>query len=112
MSNALKYKGYTARVDFNADDGLFVGQVLGIIDDISFHGESVRELEKALHAAINHYIADCKSTGREPLKPASGHLMLRVPPETHAAAMIAAQASGKSLNQWAAEAISKAASEG
>lgn len=112
MSNGLKYKGYTARVDFDADDGLFVGQVLGITDDISFHGESVRELEKAFRAAIKHYIADCKSTGREPLKPASGKLLLRVPPETHAAAMIAAQASGKSLNQWAAEAISKAASEG
>lgn len=31
--------------------------------------------------------------------------MLRVPPEDHTAASIAAQAAGKSLNQWAAEAL-------
>jgi len=35
--------------------------------------------------------------------------MLRVPPEVHAAAAIAAKASGKSLNQWAAEALEHAA---
>ncbi|HEX9877480.1 MAG TPA: type II toxin-antitoxin system HicB family antitoxin [Gammaproteobacteria bacterium] len=107
--NAMQYKGYTTRVDFHAQDKVFVGRVLGIADRITFHGSSVRELEKEFHAAINHYIADCEATGREPLKPASGKLMLRIPPETHAAAAIAAQAAGKSLNQWAAEAISRAA---
>ncbi|MDY7548822.1 toxin-antitoxin system HicB family antitoxin [Glaciimonas sp. CA11.2] len=35
--------------------------------------------------------------------------MLRVPPEVHASASIAAQASGKSLNQWASEALARAA---
>jgi len=34
--------------------------------------------------------------------------MLRVPPEVHAAASIAAQAAGKSLNQWAAEVLARA----
>jgi predicted HicB family RNase H-like nuclease len=105
----MKYKGYRARIDYHTEDKVFVGRVLGIADQISFHGSSVRELEKEFHAAISHYLADCKATGREPLKPASGKLMLRVPPETHAAAAIAAQAAGKSLNQWAAEAISRAA---
>lgn len=109
MSSVMKYKGYLARIDFSDDDGVFVGQVLGIADDISFHGESVRELRKVFRDAINHYITDCKATGREPLRPASGKLMLRVPPETHKAAAIAARAAGKSLNQWAAEAISRAA---
>ncbi|WP_248280669.1 toxin-antitoxin system HicB family antitoxin [Aromatoleum aromaticum] len=34
--------------------------------------------------------------------------MLRVPPEVHGAALVAAQASGKSLNQWATEVIQRA----
>ena len=34
--------------------------------------------------------------------------MLRVPPELHRAALIKAQASGKSLNQWAVETLAKA----
>lgn len=109
MSNAMKYKGYAARIEFNEDDGVFVGRVLGIADHISFHGESVRELTSAFQEAIDHYIADCNATGREPLKPASGKLLLRVPPETHAAAAVAAQAAGKSLNQWAADALTRAA---
>jgi len=47
--------------------------------------------------------------GRKPFKPASGKLMLRVSPETHAKALTVAKALGKSLNQWAAEVLDKAA---
>ncbi|MFZ4625000.1 MAG: toxin-antitoxin system HicB family antitoxin [Rhodoferax sp.] len=35
--------------------------------------------------------------------------MLRVAPEIHRAALIAAQASGQSLNQWAAQVLQNAA---
>jgi predicted HicB family RNase H-like nuclease len=35
--------------------------------------------------------------------------MLRISPETHAKALTVARASGKSLNQWAAEVLEKAA---
>lgn len=111
MTNVLKHKGYTARIEFDAEDELFVGHVLGIADRISFHGESVAELTKAFHAAIHHYLEDCQITGREPLKPASGRVLLRISPEIHAAANVAAQASGKSLNQWAADAIASAAND-
>lgn len=111
MTNVIKYLGYTARIEFDAEDEVFVGHVLGIVDRISFHGESVSELTGAFHVAIDHYLDDCRATGREPLKPASGRVLLRIPPEVHTAASIAAQASGKSLNQWAADAIARAASE-
>ena len=50
-----------------------------------------------------------RHAGREPQKPASGRLMLRVPPEVHAAAVRAATGHGKSLNQWAAEIFAKEA---
>jgi predicted HicB family RNase H-like nuclease len=35
--------------------------------------------------------------------------MLRVPPEVHGAAIVAAQAAGKSLNQWATDVLEEAA---
>lgn len=109
MMNAMSYKGYTARIEFDPRDEVFVGRVLGIVDSITFHGATVAELTKDFHGAINHYLADCAATGRAAQKPASGKLMLRIPPEVHTAATIAAQAAGKSLNQWAAEALKKAA---
>jgi len=109
MMNVMTYKGYKARIEFDPRDNIFVGRVLGIEDSISFHGATVAELKEHFAAAINHYLADCKATGRKPEKPASGKLMLRIPPEVHAKALIMAKASGKSLNQWASELLSKAA---
>ena len=76
---------------------------------ISFEGQTVAQLTQDFHNAVDFYIADCAKTGREPLKPASGKLMLRVAPEIHSAALIAAQAHGVSLNQWAAKVLQEAA---
>jgi len=109
MMNVMTYRGYKARVEFDPRENIFVGRVLGIEDGISFHGETVADLKENFASAINHYLADCKTTGRKPEKPASGKLMLRIPPEIHAKALVMAQARGKSLNQWATEVLAKAA---
>lgn len=109
MMNAMTYKGYTARVEFDPRDNIFWGKVLGIIDSITFEGETVADLTQDFHNAIDHYLKDSEATGRPAQKPASGKLMLRVPPEVHGSALIAAQAAGKSLNQWAAEVLANAA---
>lgn len=109
--NSMTYRGYTARIDFDERDALLVGRVLGLPDTVrvSFHGESAAELTEDFHRAVDFYIEECAATGRAPVKPASGKLMLRVPPEVHQAALIAAQASGSSLNQWAAKVLAEAA---
>ena len=107
--NTMTYKGYTARIDFDERDNIFVGRVLGLRAIISFHGETVSELRSEFQAAIDDFLQDCEEQGVNPEKPASGKLMLRVPPEVHGAALVAAQASGKSLNQWAAEVLKQAA---
>jgi predicted HicB family RNase H-like nuclease len=52
-----------------------------------------------------------RKTESPPQKRYSGKLMLRVPPEVHAAVAMAAEVSGKSINQWAAEALANAASK-
>lgn len=107
--NAMTHKGLTARIEFDERDGIFVGRVLGVRDIIGFHGETVAELRKACAAAIDDYLDDCREHGIDPKRPASGKLMLRVPPEVHADALRAAELSGKSLNQWAGEVLRKAA---
>ena len=107
--NIMKYKGYTARIEFDDSDNIFVGRVLGVRAIIGFHGETVEELRNDFEAAIDFMLEDCKARGVSPEKPASGKLMLRVPPEVHAAALVSAQATGKSLNQWATEVLANAA---
>jgi predicted HicB family RNase H-like nuclease len=110
VKNVMTYKGYKAHIEFDQRDNIFMGKIVGIADSITFHGETVKELRADFEAAVDHYIADCKATGRRPLKAASGKIMLRVSPDVHARALATAKTSGKSLNQWAEEIIDKAAS--
>ena len=107
--NTMTYKGYTARIEYDERDNIFAGRILGIRTIISFHGETVAQLRAEFELAIKDYLADCKEQGVHPEKPASGKLLLRVPPEIHGRALVAAQAAGKSLNQWATEVLQQAA---
>ena len=107
--NTMSYNGFAARVEFDAEDRLFVGHVAGIRDIVGFHGESVAELEAAFREAVDDYIAACKKLGQTPDKPYSGRVMLRLPPEVHARASAAAQVQGLSFNQWAAQVLDTAA---
>jgi predicted HicB family RNase H-like nuclease len=99
--NMMKYRGDTARI--------FVGHLAGIQDIVGFHGTTVDELEAAFHESVDNYIAISEETGRPAQKPYSGRLMLRVPSDVHAAVATAAQVRGKSINQWAADTLKKAA---
>jgi predicted HicB family RNase H-like nuclease len=104
----MNYKGYAARIEYSDEDGCFIGHIAGIKDVIGFHAESVNELRMAFKEAVDDYLATCAKAGRAPQKPYSGKLMLRVPPEVHARAAMMAEAHGMSINQWAADVLSKA----
>jgi predicted HicB family RNase H-like nuclease len=106
--NTLTYKGYAARIDFDAEDRLFVGRIAGINDIVGFHGDSVDELTAAFEEAVDDYLASCAKIGKSPEKPYSGKVMFRIRPEIHARAALAAQLAGKSLNQWAEDVLEKA----
>jgi predicted HicB family RNase H-like nuclease len=103
----MTYKGYTARIEYGEEDGCLIGRVLGIRDIITFHGNSVKEMQRAFMEAIDFYL----ETEANPQKPFSGKFNLRIPPELHAKASLKAEESGKSLNQWVSEAIDKALTE-
>lgn len=106
--NSMTYQGYTARIEYDERDDIFVGRILGIRAIISFHGQTVDELRRKFQHAVDDYLAECSEKGVDPAKPASGKLLLRVSPEIHGRAMVVAQASGKSLNQWVAEVLERA----
>jgi predicted HicB family RNase H-like nuclease len=108
MMNTMAYKGYTARIEYDPRDEIFVGRVLGIEDRITFHGVTVGTLRRDFRAAIDHYLGDCATRGRSPQKPYSGKILLRVAPEVHARAALTAEAQNKSLNQWVAEVLARA----
>ncbi len=61
---------------------------------------------------VDDYVETCAKIGKEPQKPYSGRVMFRVDPEVHRKAALAAELSGKSLNQWAEEVLDHAARRG
>ena len=105
----MSYKGYSARVEYDDADGIFTGRIAGIRDGVGFHADSVAELREAFHEAVEDYLETCARIGKEPQKAFSGQMMFRVNPELHRRAAVAAELSGKSLNQWAEEVLNRAA---
>ena len=103
----LNYKGYTGRVEFDDEAGIFHGEVLDLRDVVTFQGRSVDELEQAFRDSIDDYLDFCAERGEEPDKPFSGRLMLRLPPELHRKAYVHAQREGKSLNQWISDRLAE-----
>lgn len=107
--NGMTYKGYAARIEYRDEDACFVGHLVGIRDVVGFHGDSVDELRIAFEEAVDDYLETCEKLGRSPQKCCSGRLMLRVPPQVHAAVAAAAELNGKSINQWATDVLAGAA---
>ena len=108
MNTLKKYRGYLCTIEFDTEDRILVGRVIGIRDGINFHGTSIDELETAFHESIDDYLEICKKLEQQPNKPYSGRLMLRIPTELHAAVAAAAASGGKSINQWAASVLDEA----
>ena len=105
----MNYKGYRATVAYDDEAGIFHGEVIGTRDVITFEGTSVEQLRKEFRFSIDDYLTVCAERGRQPDKPFSGKIPLRVAPKVHRAATAAARAAGKSLNAWLAETVEQAA---
>ena len=104
----MEYKGYFAKVEFDDDDNIFHGEVINLRDVITFEGETVRELKQAFQDSVDDYLDFCDKRGEDPEKPYSGKFVVRVEPEIHKNITIEARKTGKSLNVWVSDAISKA----
>lgn len=103
--NTMEYKGYGGSVEFSREDGILFGRVLGIRHVIDYEGESVGELERDFHHAVDSYLSVCKEEGIRPEKPCSGKLLLRLPPEVHAGLVHVAETTGRSANQLVVDAV-------
>ncbi|WP_342310561.1 type II toxin-antitoxin system HicB family antitoxin [Burkholderia pyrrocinia] len=100
MTNTISYKGFYARVEFDRVEQSFVGRVVGVLDRITFRGDTVASLIANFHSAIERHIEFCTKTRRPPMKTATGHLSLKIDPQLHEAVAIAAALDGQGLSQW------------
>lgn len=108
MNNTMKYKGYVGSVEFSEEDALFFGKVLGVRALISYEGENARNLVEDFHSAVDDYLELCAAEGVEPEKAYKGSFNVRISPELHKKAAIAAMAKQISLNRFVEESIVRA----
>lgn len=103
--NVLKYKDYIGSVEYSAPDECFFGKIIGVSDLVTFEGESVTSLKKAFAEAVDDYLAMCRETGKEAQKTYKGSFNIRISPELHKEAAVAANMQGITLNALVEKAI-------
>ena len=109
MKNVIEIEGHKAVVSFDPEIGMISGEFLGLSGGADFYARSVKALESEGRKSLEVYLALCKEKGVDPHRAFSGKFNVRLDPRTHQAAVIAAAADNKSLNEWVAEAIEAAA---
>ena len=105
----FEYKDYVGHVTFDDEAEIFHGDVINTRDVITFQGKSVAELKKAFKDSVNDYLDFCKERGESPERPFSGTFNLRLDPELHRQAYVAAKKEHMSLNSWVKKAIEERA---
>ncbi|MDH3349602.1 MAG: toxin-antitoxin system HicB family antitoxin [Desulfobulbaceae bacterium] len=97
----MNHKGYYAKVEFGPEDHIFVGLLLASVMLSVFMGNpSQNSNQPFVRQLITTWQPETK-LDKSQTKPYSGNLMLRIPAEIHVAVAAAAEANGKSINQWA-----------
>ena len=108
MNNTMEYKGYIGSVEFSEEDALFYGKVLGIRALISYERTNAAELVADFHGAVDDYLELCAQSGTEPEKAYKGSFNVRISPELHKQAVIAAMSHNMSLNSFVETSIQQA----
>lgn len=107
--NTMVINGYQAVIAFDPEIQMFRGEFVSLNGGADFYASDVEGLKREGEVSLRIFLEACERRGIEPRKQFSGKFSLRLDPDTHEAAAIAAAAHGQSLNQWAAEAIRQAA---
>ena len=108
----MKYKGYTAVLKLDEEQGMLFGRVIGLRDVITFQAESVPQAIEEFHASVDSYLELCQSRQESPEKPYSGNFMVRVDPELHRQIATWAQVKSVSINSLVASLIRHACESG
>jgi len=112
MNNVIEIDGEKAVIAFDPEIRMLRGEFVGLNGGADFYATSVHELVEEGRKSLSVYLEMCREKGIEPSRKFSGRFNVRLDPDDHAAAVIAAAAAGKSLNEWIVGAIREAAESG
>lgn len=105
MKNVLEYKGYYAKVEFDAESLALFGKIEGINDLVTFECKDLASVEEEFHCAVDDYLAFCEEVGKKPEREYKGTFNIRISPQLHKELFIVALKNGDSLNSSVEKAI-------
>ncbi len=108
MKDMMEYKNYYGSVHFDEEDNIFYGKVEFIKALASYEAATARKFRKSFENAVDDYLELCRERNVEPEKPFKGSFNVRLLPELHRRAVLAAKRKGFTLNRFVAEALEKA----
>lgn len=62
----LRYRGYSAKPEYSAEDRIFYGRILGISNLVDFQFEEADDIENEFHKAVDDYLQYCMENGKCP----------------------------------------------
>lgn len=104
----MNIDGHHALIQYDPETELFRGEFVGLNGGADFYADTVSGLQQEGAASLRAFLEVCKEQGIEPYKHYSGRFNIRISPETHQAAAIAAAAENISLNEWIGRAVRQA----
>ena len=87
-------------VQFDYQEMILHGNVMGIKDSITFKGNTPEEIKREFEISVDGYLDFCNELGEAPEKPYSGNIHLRLDVNLHAKLAIQAKMNGVSLNNY------------
>ena len=109
MNNVMIIGGYRAVICFDPEISKFRGEFLGLNGGADFYAADVNGLRREGEISLRVFLEACRQRNIDPQRHYSGKFVLRLDPDMHEAATIAAAAQGMSLNQWAVKTLREAA---
>lgn len=105
MNNIVEINGEKAVIVFDSEIRMLRGEFVGLAGGADFYADTVHDLIEEGRKSLAVYLDMCREKGIEPRRKFSGKFNVRLDPDDHAAAVMAAAAVGKSLNEWVVGAI-------
>jgi predicted HicB family RNase H-like nuclease len=105
QNNYLQYKGYIGNIEFEEENAIFYGKVIGINSLVSYEGDSATALIEDFQNAVDEYLLLCDEKDETPETPYNGIFNVHIEAKLHEKAVMSANSKGMSLNKFVEDAI-------
>lgn len=107
MKNVMNIDGYEAVINYDPEIEMFRGEFVNLNGGADFYASDIKGLHDEGAASLKMFLKMCEEDGVTPKKNFSGKFNVRISPKLHEQLVIAASATGKSINQIVVESLSE-----